>query len=322
MVVIFNRVNHNFKEKTKTSQKTGLDVCLDMISNSTGIAHIHISDHNQVFEFLKKNKVKCAIFEALNFDYRGIKQIKEMFGIEAYVHLHSSYPFLSVEPAAARMILNYNKNGIGVIFNSVKAKECFKHSLNECLENIYDCSSLVEPKVFKSEVIDVGCHGSLRHMKNIPLQAIAAIRYADQERLKIRFHVNDRNEGDGAAISAILKAIFEDTKHELIFDGWMTHDKFKKHCSTLDLGMQLSVSETFNLVAADYVSSGLPCVFSDQIEWADDLSKCRYDSVSEICERIKIVLNNPVLVKRNQELLKRHSDQSTIGWIGFKERFC
>lgn len=316
MVVFFNRVNSKFVTTNKTNQKTGLDVCIDMICKATGAKHIHIDDHEQVFEFLNKNKVRVVIFEALNFSYKSINQLKQMFGIECYVHLHSAYPFMSMEPMAAHYIENCKKSGIGIIFNSKKMLDMFPYEKNLCLENIYSFDS-VDPKIFSGDVLNVGCHGSLRHMKNVPAQAISAIRFCDDNNLKLRFHVNSRSEGEGEAISSILKYLFKETNHELVFCKWMSHNSFKSYCETLDLGLQLSMSETFNIVAADYVSSGVPIVVSDQIEWADKLSVAKYDSVSEIKSKIELSLNNPVLVKRNQDLLSRKSSESIFSWRNF-----
>lgn len=317
VVVIFNKANNNFRSKTGSSQKTGLDVCVNMISEATGIKHVHIFNHSEVFEFLKTNKVKIAIFEALNFSESAINQIREAFGVKSFVHLHSQYPFLALEPTAPKMIRDFNSGGTGVIFNSREAFDSFEIKSKFHLENVY-LSEIKSPKIFSSNELNVGCHGSLRHMKNIPAQAIAAIRFCDENGLKLKFHINStRDDGEGKSVMMALSCIFSKTEHEIVHTKWMDHSIFKNYCEGLDIGMQVSVSETFNLVAADYVSSGLPVVVSNQVRWADKNSQAPFSDIIDIVDKIGFVLNNPVLVKRNQELLSRHSDNAILEWHKF-----
>jgi hypothetical protein len=41
----------------------------------------------------------------------------------------------------------------------------------------------------------------------------------------------------------------------------------------MDIGMQVSFSESFNIVTADFVTAGVPIVASDDIEWMPEFLK-------------------------------------------------
>jgi len=46
----------------------------------------------------------------------------------------------------------------------------------------------------------------------------------------------------------------------------MEHNDFIRVVKSMDIGMQVSLSESFNIVAADFVSNGVPLVGSPDIE--------------------------------------------------------
>lgn len=322
MVVFFNKTNLAFKERTKSNQKTGLDVCLDMISKETGIVHVHIDKPEDASNFLKKNKVKAVIFEALNFPYQFINQLRDSFGFKAYVHLHSKFPFLGCEPVSHKYIREYQKNKIPVIFNHADSFNCFDTSKNILLENIYT-SEMKPAKIFdfSKGVINVGCHGSLRHFKNIPIQAISAVKFAKENNLKLNFHINQsRHDGDGSAVITALKSIVRD-ENKIIYCKYMNHPNFKEYIEKeLDLGMQVSISETFNLVSADYISSGVNVVGSDQIDWLSDKSKSSYSDINSIINSMHTCFSsNPTILNHNQYNLIEKNKNSVSQWKQFLE---
>lgn len=320
MAIFLSRSNDNFINRTKSNQKTGLDVCLDMISKETGIKNVHIDNHNHALDAIKRSGARVVIFEALNFSHHFINQLRSNVSFRPFVHVHSKFPFLGVEPTAYKFIKDYIDNDIGVIFNSTELRDCFPKSKNNLfLENIYSGDPL-EPKIFSDkEFINVGCHGSMRHMKNIPLQAIAAKIYAESKGLKLRFHINNtRHDGDGTIVLNSLKSIFSGSTHEIVECPYVGHESFKLYINkNIDIGMQVSLSETFNIIAADYIYSGVPVVVSDEIYWCDDLSKAKYSSVESIIEKMDLSLNNPVLLKRNQDNIYKHLFFAKQQWINF-----
>lgn len=54
-----------------------------------------------------------------------------------------------------------------------------------------------------------------------------------------------------------LKSLFEhlrETGHEMIINKWTDRDVFLSLCASMDIGLQCSFNETFNIVCADLLS--------------------------------------------------------------------
>jgi hypothetical protein len=75
----------------------------------------------------------------------------------------------------------------------------------------------------------------------------------------------------------------------LVEHQWVEHDAFKKLIAEMDISMQVSFTETFNIVSADAVSAGVPIVVSDEIAWASKFSKAEPTSFDSIISALKRV---------------------------------
>lgn len=142
------------------------------------------------------------------------------------------------------------------------------------LPNYYPVPDEVIPHHIHSNKthVDISCFGAIRPLKNQLIQAIAALKFADMIGKSLRFHVNvGRVEMKGDPILHNLKGLFEGIKengHELVIHTWAAHDEFIEIIKETDIGMQVSFSETFNIVAADIVTTGVPIVVSTEVPWA------------------------------------------------------
>jgi hypothetical protein len=139
------------------------------------------------------------------------------------------------------------------------------------LPNIYP-TVLITTSCPKPEdnFLDVACFGAIRPLKNQLMQAIAAIAFAEQIGKTLRFHINTVTGGPtGSAILKNLVSLFKLLPNlQLIQHPWYPHDQFLELLATMDLGLQVSFSETFNIVSADMVCVGLPIVTSSEVIWA------------------------------------------------------
>lgn len=124
------------------------------------------------------------------------------------------------------------------------------------------------------EFLDVACFGSIRPMKNQLIQAVASIEVARQMGKTLRFPINGtRVEHGGDSALKNLQSVLTLTGNQLVQHPWSNHDDFVDLLSTMDIGMQVSFSETFNIVAADMVAAGLPIVVSPEIAWSSKWSQ-------------------------------------------------
>jgi hypothetical protein len=122
--------------------------------------------------------------------------------------------------------------------------------------------------------INISCFGAIRPLKNHLSQALAAIQFANYLGRPLRFHINaTRQEQQGQNILKNLRGLFmHQTEHQLVEHTWLQHADFLQLIKTqIDLGMQVSFTETYNIVAADHVVSGVPVVTSSEVRFVSSL---------------------------------------------------
>lgn len=116
-------------------------------------------------------------------------------------------------------------------------------------------------------VISISCMGAIRPLKNHLIQANAAIIFAEKHNLHLNFHINGgRVEAKSDNILKNLENLFNYTSHNLIKCKWLEHDDFLMYLhDNIDIGMQVSFSETYNIVAADHIVMNIPIITSPEI---------------------------------------------------------
>ena len=207
------------------------------------------------------------------------------------IRIHSRPVFLANEGIAFPWFLGYKKLKLKQLVIAPNTKEFADDLANvygsktAFLPNVYYPMTNMPPKkVFNGYSIDIGCFGAIRPMKNHMTQAMAAVDFAKQNKLKLNFHVNQRMEGGGDAVLHNLRAYFENfyPHHCLIEHDWHNHEDFMGLIREMDMGLQVSLSETFNIVAADFVSADVPIVGSSQITWLPQMFQADPNSTQSI----------------------------------------
>jgi len=124
------------------------------------------------------------------------------------------------------------------------------------------------------------------------IQAIAAIKYANLYGKKLKFHINvARVESRGEPVLKNIRNLFQNNpEHMLVEHQWLTHDEFIDVVQRMDLGMQVSFSETFNIVSADFVNNNIPVVVSDEVYWVNKLFKSKTTEVDSIVNKMRLAL--------------------------------
>ena len=281
-----------------------LFICKKRSNNIKGYGFGLGNSASFVSRMLQDNKIKSDVALALDANYidRIVTEydpnivileaiwvtpakMAELFSIKRHrerkwiVRVHSRISFLSYEGVAFPWLKGYkavmqqfpqiefliapNTKETTYIFQS-----CFDLP-SVYLPNIYTANYNLEPKSRQDGIVKIGCFGAIRPFKNHLTQGLSAIEFANLNKLKLEFHINsDRCEQRGECVLKNLISAFEMQKnHKLIEHGWMEHETFVKLVNQMDLGMQVSFSETFNLVAADFVMCNVPIVTSSQIKW-------------------------------------------------------
>ncbi len=153
------------------------------------------------------------------------------------------------------------------------------------------------------------------------MQAVAALRYAAEIKKPLNFHINGtRVEMNGTPILRNISQVFDHLPEDrLILHNWEPHDKFLILLRDMDIVMQVSFSETFNIVAADAVVSGVPIVVSEQVSWASPLFQAQENSSKDIASKMGIAL--ALSGESNLYGLEEYNKLSIQHWLSFMGRF-
>lgn len=246
------------------------------------------------------------------------------------VRIHSKAPFLANEGLATRWIHQYTQVSSGTVYiapNTLELTQQLSTAFPDgefiFLPNIYFPKRFIPShKERDPHRVHVGCFGAIRPMKNTYQQALAAIAFAELEGKLLSFHINGtRVEQRGENVLRNLRALFEDSPHELVEHRWYHHEDFLEVASKMDIGMQVSFSESFNIVTADMVTAGVPVIASDDIEWMPWLLKVSPTKHNWMVRKARIAYMVPQLAKFLQKArLKIYNLRSKIIWLAAMSR--
>ncbi len=267
-------------------------------------------DGNAINKEIYEYKPQIVILEAIWCPPYKLKELAALYPkMKWVVRVHSKTPFLSNEGIAIGWLNEYNEiKNVEISFNSRGTNKDFKRlGFNTVyLPNIYyptnklpvpnkDIDAMIkeyEDSVqHKDKIIHIGCFGAIRPMKNQLNQAIAAITYANKNNLTLLFHINSaRIEQKGEQVLKNIKNLFENSKHKLVEWGWLKHEDFYYLVSKMNLGLQVSLSESFNIVTADFVDNEVPMVPGKDITWMPKLLQANPLKVNSILFKIRVAL--------------------------------
>ena len=296
-----------------------------------------VADNNCIDREVNAFKPTHVIIEALWVVPQKFYVLTKLHpNVKWIIRLHSELPFLAGEGMAMNWIADYmTYKNVYIGVNAPRMMEEVKLYINAIygkygfedriiyLPNFYPQEYKEHKKINKdSQFINIGCFGAVRPLKNHMNQALAAIKFADSIGKKLRFHVNaGRIEMQGGPVLNNLKATFEqlsDSGHELINHEWCPRELFLDVCGAMDIGMQVSFSETFNIVGADLVSQGVTLVGSNEIPWSSSLFNARPTETNEIYEALRSAYNfEKINTYVNQKCLTHYTNKTKKIWYNY-----
>ena len=230
------------------------------------------------------------------------------------VRNHSETPFLANEGIAFGWAAGYLRRNVEIMCNAPRAvgdmievarayrtsERLVTYAPNHYpIEEAGPMSDLpLVPRA--SGVLEIGCFGAVRPLKNHMTQAIAALAFSRARRSKLRFHINGgRVEGKGEPILKNLRELFAACpQHELVEHPWTDHAGFLGLLRSVDVAMQVSFSETFNIVAADAAACGVPLVVSRELPWIGDYAHADPTSVDSMVAALHRAVDGTDLRRR------------------------
>ena len=260
---------------------------------------------NSKYVFIQAVWVTTSDFKELRKIYPNTKFI---------VQIRSNTPFLANESSVYKYLKEISREGALIAFNDIRS-------------NVFDFPAIYLPNMYYGQKVDikrkvpdlfldVGCFGAIRPMKNHFTQALAAIKYAESINKTLRFHVNFTRIEHGNNIAGNLEDLFLDKKHQLVKVPWLTHIELLNYMNNLDMSMQVSLTESFNYVAADSVYMKVPFVGSSEIKfiykWHPDPG-----SAEDIAKYLSVHSNNEHIIKYNFNQLSIFHADAVNRWKSF-----
>ncbi len=99
--------------------------------------------------------------------------------------------------------------------------------------------------------------------------------------------------------------------------SWLPWPEFRRIVGSMDLTLQPSFTETFNIVTADSVAEGVPAVVSHAVEWVPESWKADPDEIHEIARIGAALLSNPASAEEGLRALERYVDNAIGLWKSY-----
>jgi hypothetical protein len=240
------------------------------------------------------------------------------------VRCHSETPFLSTEGSAMGWTFGYRDQGVHVAANSYRMQEDFKTIAGDLplfplLPNYYPTKDFkVISYAPNPAILNIGCFGALRPLKNHLVQAVAAIAFANKYGKTLNFHINSAKDTPSqGALKNIRNLFLNQESHKLIEHEWTGHEEFLKLLSTMDMSMQVSFSETFNIVSADALSQGCRILTSAEVPFIAGPTALPTSTPSVVHAMEKVWNHTQELNAHSKVRMKDYNKTSAALWMSF-----
>jgi len=296
---------------------------------------VHVIDNNCIDKEVTRFSPDVVIIEAYWVVPEKFEVLTRLHPkVKWIIRNHSEMPFAAQEGIIMDWSLRYllypnvyvscnssrSANDMGIL---LEAAYPHKGKKVVYLPNMYYSKhQKVSPSKPENECLDIACFGAIRPLKNHLIQAVAAIEFAKLKHKKLRFHINGNRIEGGQVSNNILKnlrLLFAKLPDcELVEHPWYSHEDFLEVLKTMDLGLQVSFSETFNIISADMVHVGLPIVTSKECLWAPHIVFTDPTDTTKIVNKMKSIWawrKTTIEQRICQWHLNKYSKKSLNQWL-------
>jgi hypothetical protein len=273
--------------------------------------------------------VSHCIIEALWIGTTALASLlREFPRVHFLVRAHSEVGFLQVEPGAIsllreQMLLAEQELNLTVAANSRR--------LTEFLRSTYDAHVLYLPNVYDLErvqrrrderhdhrLLRIGAFGALRWLKNHTTAAAAALAMARERGCDLELWMSVDREEHGRTVLQSVRNLFAGLPWARLHEApWAPWAAFRRTVGAMDLTMQPSFTETFNIVTADSVAEGVPAVVSHAVEWVPAAWKTNPDDIHEMARVGSALLSHPGSAEEGLRALERYTENAITLWKSY-----
>lgn len=251
----------------------------------------------ELIEKVRQSHYTCINIQGLQFKDETLDQIVTLKS-NITISIHSTICNLQVEEQSFLRLLKLAQNHPQLKFTCPSYTET--QGLSTCMKADYrflpntfsypvsekECQKKIEKKLNLNRPLKISLVCAYRPMKNM-LTQVAALMILAKER-PVELHLLDTNQK-----SLIYHEILEMTKQSEL-TVVMHEARENKKCfeleGTFDLGLQVSLTETFSYVAFEHMIQGVPVIASNSVPFASEIAD--YSDVLDIKRKIEHVLSN------------------------------
>jgi len=315
--------NHN---GLSNAAKATIESLLESIIN---IEQSLVYDNNDIWMECEKHKPNYVVVDGLWVVPEKFEELSELYpNIKWIIRIHSEISFIAQEGIFTDWIYKYLKiKNVYVVFNSLKIYKIMKNiarpynSKIEYLPNLYTLSknNLAIKKNKNKDTLKIGIFGAARILKNQLGQAVAALDFAEQLNKPLELYINiNTKDPNGLPIYLniihLLKNHFSG-RHNINLVEWTSHENFMEIMKDIDIVMQVSFTETFNLVCCDSLNMNTPIVGVSEIPWIHSISKADPIGHQSMVRALRRAYRAPTLnVMLNSFNLRRYNKKSIKIW--------
>jgi hypothetical protein len=239
---------------------------------------------------------------------------------------HSNVAFLAADPHGIRLLrecsdlqhVTHNVRVGGVTEKFTDWATVAWRTDAAWLPNLYDLSEAVTPqrRQWGGGTLRIGLFGANRVLKNATTAAAAAAELAMTLRVPTELHVSQEN-CDGAQTNVLAELVGTVPNLKLVRAGWLPWPEFRRLVRQMDLMLQPSFTESFNVVTADGIAEGVPSVVSDAIDWAPRRWKAVADEPRDVAKVALHLLHDPDAARDGRRELDKYVTAGVTRWKQF-----
>lgn len=293
-------------------------------------AHLQqVRDYADLAQYMRRhNGTTHAIIEAVWIEpEQALDLARRHHDTKVIVRAHSKIGFLQVEPEAIpkiRAIIDASRHQRNLHFSSNNAE--FAAAIDQVygpclyLPNLYDLAGAPQRRPTDGP-LRIASFGATRLLKLHPSAALAALQAAKRMELDLEFFINVDKTPGGDSVRRTIRNLFAGLSWaKLVEVTWQDAQAFKETIASMDLVLQASATETFCMVAADAVASGVPVVTGPAITWVPSRYQAPIDDTSALAAAAVDALDNEAKAARVElKALQAYVKEAQAAWSEFLE---
>ena len=301
----------------KVLNQHGFEVEVYPVRHNVDVVH-SIDRYNETH----KAKLTHVVISAPWLSVHDLKSLLYNFpSIQFVVLSHSNVGFLQADPYGVTLLRKYHKlsqefPNFKVGGNSKKFVDWMEHAYGKevvLLPNLYPVGDPIEKKWDGVSPVRIGAFGAARPEKNFMTAAAAAVALSASLNVPVELHMSSGGEGDKGLTSPAIDQMCEG-RIAVVRHPWMYWDNFIQLIASMDIMLQVSYTESFNMITADGISVGVPSVVSPSIYWAPPSWKVNPDDAMEVVFVGRQLLLDAEMRSLGVEYLRAHNEASIEYW--------